>query len=152
LCLPFLGENLKLTKDSKKQSEEYIKKAVALEQERLKQLSEIGELTRFMFMDELIYEPTLLIWKKSTPEQIKTNLQTVFELLEKISEFEWTASYLEEVMMSYLKSKELKIGDYLWPMRVALTGLKASPGPFEVAAALSKEESLERINHAIKKL
>jgi nondiscriminating glutamyl-tRNA synthetase len=152
LCLPFLGENIKLTKDPKKQTEDYIKKAVALEQERLKRLSEIGELTQFMFMDELNYESNLLIWKKTAPEQIKINLQTVFELLEKIPETDWTAKYLEAAMMIYLKSKELKVGDYLWPMRVSLTGLKASPGPFDVAAALGKEESLKRVNQAIKKM
>ncbi len=152
LCLPFLGENLKLTKDPKKQTEDYIKKAVALEQERLRRLSEIGELTKFMFMDELKFEPKLLIWKKNTPEQIKANLQTDFELLEKISETDWNSGSLEKAMIDYLKAKEFKVGDYLWPLRVALTGLQASPGPFEVAAALGKEESLKRINQAIKRI
>ena len=37
----------------------------------------------------------------------------------------------------------------LWPMRVALTGQKNSPGPFEVAEVLGKEKSLERIKQAI---
>lgn len=152
LCLPFLGENLKLTIDSRKQGLDYIQKVIGLEQERLKKLAEIGELTAFMFTDELQYEPKLLIWKKLTPAQVKTNLQTVFELLEKISEPEWNKKNIEQVIMSYIKTQEFKIGDYLWPLRAALTGREASPGPFEVAEALGKEECLGRINWAIKRL
>jgi glutamyl-tRNA synthetase len=151
LCLPFLGKNLKKTTDSKKQTTEYIQKVVGLEQERLKKLSEIGELTEFMFIDELKYEAKLLVWKKLTLEQVKVNLQTMFELLEKIPETSWTDDSLEEGIMNYLQTKELKVGDYLWPLRVALTGRQASPGPFAVAEVLGKEESLKRINRAIKK-
>jgi hypothetical protein len=34
-------------------------------------------------------------------------------------------------------------------MRVALSGKKNSPGPFEIAGVLGKEKSLERIKQAI---
>ena len=152
LCLPFMGENLKLTKDAKKQSEEFIKKAVGLEQERLKKLSEITELTEFFFRDELNYEAKLLIWKKLSDQQVKENLQVIYDLLEKITDSDWLKEIIEKDIIGYLKEKELKVGDYLWPTRVALTGRAASPGPFEVAEVLGKEESLKRINQAVKKL
>lgn len=151
LCLPFLGENLKLTKDLRKQSADYIKKAVGLEQERLKKLSEIGDLTKFFFMDELNYEKKLLIWKRLDEKQVKENLQVIYDLLEKITDNDWLKEFMEKDIIDYLKLKNLKLGDYLWPMRAALTGLKASPGPFEVAEVLGKEASLKRINAAIKK-
>lgn len=152
LCLPFLGENLKLTADSKKQGLDYIQKVIGLEQERLKKLAEAGELTAFMFTDELEYEPRLLIWKKLASAQVKINLQTIFELLEKISEAEWNKKMIEEASMNYIKTQGFKVGDYLWPLRVALTGREASPGPFEVAEVLGSAECLKRINQAIKKL
>ncbi len=152
LCLPFMGENLKLTRDSRKQSADYIKKAVGLEQERLKKLSEIGELTEFLFSDELNYDKKLLIWKKLEEKQVKENLQVIYDLLEKIMDSDWLKEIIEKDIIDYLKEKELKVGDYLWPTRVALTGLEASPGPFEVAEVLGKEESLKRINFAMKKL
>lgn len=152
LCLPFMGENLKLTKDPRKQSDDYIKKAIGLEQERLKKLSEIGELTEFFFKDETDYEVKLLIWKKLEAGQVKENLQVIYDLLEKIAESDWLKEIIEKDIISYLKEKELKVGDYLWPTRVALTGREASPGPFEVAEVLGKEESLKRLNLAIKKL
>ncbi|MFH0955845.1 MAG: glutamate--tRNA ligase [Candidatus Falkowbacteria bacterium] len=152
LCLPYMSENLKLTKDARKQSDNYIKKAIGLEQERLKKLSEIGELTKFLFKDELNYETKLLIWKKLDEKQIKENLQIIYDLLEKISDNDWLEENIEKDIIDYLKERKLKVGDYLWPTRVALTGLEASPGPFEVAEVLGRVESLKRINQAVKKL
>ena len=41
-------------------------------------------------------------------------------------------------------------GELLWPLRVALSGKKASPGPFDLLAILDKQKSLVRIYHALK--
>lgn len=149
---PFMRENLKLTRDRRKQSDDYIKKAIGLEQERLKKLSDLGELTEFFFNDELNYEPELLIWKNLEAKQVKENLRIIYGLLEKIADRDWLKENIEKDMIDYLKTNELKAGDYLWPMRAALTGRAASPGPFEVAQVLGKEESLKRIKMAVKKL
>ncbi|MFA4941990.1 MAG: glutamate--tRNA ligase [Patescibacteria group bacterium] len=143
LCKPFLA------KEWEARGDDYIKKVIALEQERLKKLSDISEAIEFFFADELKYEPELLIWKKLTAEQVNKNLGEVIEQLEKIPEKNWVNDSLEEAIMTYIKAKELKTGDYLWPMRVALTGRKASPSPFDVAEVLGKERSLERIKIAV---
>lgn len=152
LCLPFMRENLKLTKNTRKQSNNFIKKTIELEQERLKKLSEIGELTEFLFRDELTYEPGLLIWKKMSGEAVKDNLREILEALEKISLDSWTDDSIGEALMTHIRAKAGKVGEYLWPMRAALTGLAASPGPFQVAEVLGKEESLMRIKNGIEKL
>jgi glutamyl-tRNA synthetase len=55
------------------------------------------------------------------------------------------------MVVAYLKDQQKKTGDFLWPMRVALTGQKQSPGPFEISAILGKQETLNRINNAIQK-
>lgn len=152
LCLPFMEKNLKLAGDQRKQSDDFIKKVIGLEQERLKKLAEIGELTEFFFKDELTYEPELLIWKNLEAEQIKKNLLVVYDLLKKITDSGWLKENIEKNIINYLKNKGLKAGDYLWPVRAALTGRAASPGPFQVAEVLGKEESLKRISRAIEKL
>jgi len=149
LCRPYLEENLKLTKNNNKKSDEFIKKVVALEQERLKKLSEIGELTKFFFVDKLDYPEDLLSWKKLTVDQAKENLKIIIELLEKIPEENWTNDSIEDAIITYLNSKELKIGEYLWPMRVALSGEKASPSPFDIADVLGKAESIKRVKQII---
>lgn len=128
---------------------EYIKQIVELEQERMKKLSEVGELTRFFFEDKLDYSPELLIWKKLTIEEVKENLKQILEQLDKIPNANWTNDSIEEAIISHIQAVGGKIGDYLWPMRVALTGRQASPGPFDVAEVLGKEESLKRIKEIL---
>jgi len=150
LCCPYLEENLKKIADPVRQTPEYIKRVVSLEQERLKKLSDIGEMTEFFFVDDLIYEPELLVWKKCTPAMIQKNLLILKEIIEKIPKENWTNDSIEDAVMSYLQAKSLKIGEYLWPLRSALTGRQASPGPFDVADILGKETSLKRIELAIK--
>ncbi|MCK5510645.1 glutamate--tRNA ligase [Candidatus Parcubacteria bacterium] len=146
---PYLEETIKKTSDKKKQTDEFIKNVVSTEQERLKKLSEIGELTEFFFVDKLDYPKDMLLWKKQEETDCKKNLETIKNILEKISENEWTKKSIENIIIKYLKNNDLKVGDYLWPTRVALTGKKQSPGPFEVAFVLGKEESLNKIQNAI---
>lgn len=42
-----------------------------------------------------------------------------------------------------------KNGQILWPLRVALSGEEFSPGAFELAYILGKEESLKRIKKVL---
>ena len=39
-------------------------------------------------------------------------------------------------------------GRLLWPLRAALSGKKASPGPFEIMEILGIKESLKRLKSA----
>lgn len=128
-------------------SEEYLQAVVVLEQERLKKFSDITELTAFFFTETLQYEAELLVWKKSTREQTKEHLEKLFEECKKLDS--WTKESIEEHLLQWIKDNGFGNGDILWPMRVALTGEKASPPPFDVAAVLGKEKSLLRLQQAI---
>jgi len=46
----------------------------------------------------------------------------------------------------------LKKGEMLWPLRVALSGQATSPSPYEILEVLGKNESLARIEEALKKI
>ena len=70
-------------------------------------------------------------------------------LLDKVEEVNWNKTYLENNIIAWIKEKGAKNGDYLWPLRVSLSGLKNSPSPFEIAGALGKKESLIRIEKAL---
>jgi len=143
LCRPYLEKAGRDLTDDKK-----IKKFVALAQDRLKTLSEITTATDFLF--ELPdYGRELLAWKSFTSDQAKINLAKLKAELEKIKTEQWTKENLETLIFKWIKDDNGKNGDYLWPLRVALTGLKNSPGPFEVADALGREESFKRINIAL---
>ncbi len=79
--------------------------------------------------------------------QALANLQTAKENLEKLTD--WTLSAITAVLMATIEQLGVKNGQLLWPLRSALSGLEFSPGAFEIAWALGKEETLNRINHAL---
>lgn len=151
-CIPYLKDSISSTQNQSKKDISFIKKVVKLEQERLKQLSEIDKLTEYLFKDDLEYPEKLLIWKKTTSNEIKNNLTEILHLLKTVPNDSWTAVAIEESIVKHIRAKEGKIGNYLWPMRVSLSGKQASPGPFEIAEVLEKDESLKRIQYAINKI
>jgi len=128
-----------------------LEKVIGLAQDRMKKLSDITELTSFTFTDKLEYDPSLLIWKSLSLEDVKNNLKEIKGLLEKVEIKDWNKDHLEAYLIDYIKSHDKKVGDYLWPLRVALTGLKNSPGPFDVANVLGKDKTNERIELATSK-
>ncbi len=143
LCRPYLTKAFNI--------QDIDERIIALSQERLKKLSDISELSNFFFK-KIKYPRNLLIWKNLSQSDVKNNLKVIVKIINQIPKEEWTKTNLEKTIIDYLKANNLKNGDYLWPLRVSLTGAKNSPGPFEVAEILGKEKSLERIKKAIKKL
>lgn len=131
-----------------------IQKIVSLYQERLKKISEITELTDFFFKEKISYEKNLLRWKEMTNTEIKYSLDRLLKLLSSIREEEWTKNKLSEILIpeSEKFSQELRnkkdMGYLLWPLRVSLTGKRASAGPFEIGETLGKKKVLERIKWA----
>lgn len=147
LTKPFLN-NLLLNTDQNKKEDNFIKKVIALEQPRLKNLAEIEDSTAFFFSKKLDYTKDLLIWKNLTDNEIKINLDQLAGKLSTIKDNSWELKNIEDIIVNWLKNDNKKLGDYLWPMRVALSGLKASPSPFEIASVIGKKETLEKIAHA----
>jgi glutamyl-tRNA synthetase len=139
LCRPYL-----LAAKQDISNEIKLKKFIYLAQSRLKKLSDICEETDFLFKLP-DYDPELICWKKMTREESENKIKEIKIELEKIDEKNWTTEYLTSTILGWIKNNNYKNGDYLWPLRVALTGLKNSPSPFEVADALGKNESLKRI-------
>lgn len=147
LCLPYL---LALKSNINPKLAE---KLVTIEQERLKKLSDITQNVSFLIEDKLEYPAELLIWKKSTQEQTKENLVKLSELLTSFKDSDFKAiKSLETKIMDWIKNNNFGVGDMLWPMRVALSGQKNSPNPFEIAWVIGKKSSLDRIQTAISKL
>ncbi len=136
----------------KKVNDEYLLKVIPTVKERLKSLDEFKKLTKFYFDVKLNYDKDLLIWKNLESKQVKNNLEEMYKMLAFIQDEQWKKEKMEAQIINQLKQEEKKLGDYLWPLRVSLTGQKASPGPFEVADVIGKEESLNRIKAAIAKL
>jgi len=130
--------------------EEYIKKVLKVEQERLSKFTEIGVENPFFFIevDELNFSLDDIRWKENTDEKTKKVLVEIQELFKTITEENWTEEIIQEKLLELAGEKR---GDYLFPLRWVLSGQQKSPSPFEIAWVLGKDESLKRIKNAISK-
>lgn len=125
--------------DSKK-----LQSIVQLFQERLKALGELPELAGFFFKTELEYETDLLKWKDMSSQKASESLERASNVLNGIVE-PWSPESLEKALLETAGEDK---GGLLWPLRVALSGRKASPPPFDIASILGKNEAIRRIRHA----
>ncbi len=117
--------------------------------ERLKKLSDIKELASYIF--ELPdYEPKLLCWKNASPKETIENLKLVKQKLEELAEAQFDVDCLTTELMPLANQKGR--GEVLWPLRVSLSGLDKSLGPFEMMEIIGKSQTLSRIQLALEKL
>jgi len=158
-CIPYLeNANLidragerewKIRETEKLINFDQLKKIIALEQERLIKLGDLPELVKFIFVKKIDYDATLLIWKKTEKNKIANCLELLNKTIKEIPQETFNAINLEKKIKKLIEEKKLGVGETLWPFRVALTGLKASPPPFDIAEILGKKETLKRIQTAL---
>lgn len=144
----YLAKDFVIQSSEEKKSDEYLRKILAVEKERLAYLSAVGESNKFFFTG-IEYDKELLRWKEMTDENLKSSLEKSLNILDNIKESNWTKENLENALMEAAGENR---GELLWPLRAALTGEKKSPSPFEVAWVLGKKETIARIKQAISKL
>lgn len=56
---------------------------------------------------------------------------------------------LNDPIISAIAEVGKKNGQVLWPLRVALSGEEFSPGAFELAAILGRDETIRRIERVL---
>jgi glutamyl-tRNA synthetase len=118
----------------------------ALIQERITFFPEAAEMLKFFYAEpaasiELMANPK----QKVAAEDLPQILETLTQILESIPEKEWNVARLEQDLRAEVGKGKWKLGQLLWPLRAALTGLPFSPGAFEVAAVLGKEKTMQRL-------
>lgn len=125
----------------------FVEKVVGAVRERMKTIKDFWEFGSFFF--ELPdYEPPLLYWQDDTPEKTQEALQRAREKIASLGEV-----LSQESLLSSLQDliEEYGRGSVLWPLRVALSGRSASPDPLQIVTVLGRDESLRRIDVALKK-
>ncbi len=122
-------------------------KLVSLGRERLDRLSEFPEQTEFFFSLP-DYAPELLLWKNDLPATTQTILKKIQAALSELTDLD--RQKVMEVLAGI--EEEYGRGSVLWPLRVAVSGLRASPDPIQIVEVLEKEETLRRLTLALAKL
>jgi len=100
--------------------------------------TEIGEFA-FYFQD-VTYDADLLSWKNAAKPATASNLRLIRDFLAALDIKSFSPQDLEAKIKEYLREKGVGFGEALWPLRVALSGQKNSPSPFEIISAMEKIE------------
>ncbi|MGI5888530.1 MAG: glutamate--tRNA ligase [Oscillospiraceae bacterium] len=121
-------------------------------QPRCQYFSDIPD--KLTFIDSLPdYDVSLYRNKKMKTDEASSleALRSMLPVLEGLDD--WNFDSIHEAMFSLIAEKGVKNGWMLYPMRVALSGLPATPGGgIELAAVLGKDESIARIKKGIELL
>lgn len=124
---------------------------VSLEEKILKTPDQILEEIELFFQTPQPnqYTQELFVHEKMqvTPDIALNALQTL--KLHLTPEDFGSIDKLREKFITVIQNLELKNGQVLWPVRVALSNKEFSPGAFELCYALGFEESLARIQNSI---
>ena len=85
---------------------------------------------------------------KVTPEKSAEIISSAIKILEQVDD--WTLDALNQKISAFVTESGLKIGAVMWPLRIALSMQKVTPGGVtEILYLLGKEISLERLNSAL---
>jgi glutamyl-tRNA synthetase len=130
-----------------RESDERLRAACEIAQEKAQTLEEVWPLIRFLFEEPETDERS---WKKVMKDGALPLLSEALEALRAAETFE--PAELESSLGRILAEHDVKPGKLYQPIRVAITGTSVSPGIFESLAVLGKERSLERIERAVQRL
>ena len=157
LAMPFIAEliepsadNFKNLLDGSTLARDRLLAILKTEQVRTRRLDELPEKIRFFLEPELKFDSSIMVWKKMSAEDLPAILGHAKEALSNLDD--WSEEGIQSALQELTKKLEKKTGEVFWPVRVALSGKEASPGPQEIGAALGKEKTLARIEDAIARL
>ena len=124
----------------------------AILQQRAQTLAEIPEMLTF-FDNFPSYSNDLFINKKmkTDPTIALKSLQAPYEALK--NQEDWSEEALHTTLLALPTKLEMKNGQVLFPLRLAITGMQFTPGgAIEISSILGKEETLRRLELSIKQL
>ena len=124
----------------------------ALLRTRVSRYNQVGEQIGF-FSQLPDYATDLFANKRNkvTPEKAAEILPTVISILEKVQE--WTPEGIDAVLQPGVAESGIKMGTFMWPARIALSGQKVTPGGVtEILYILGREESFRRLQAGLAKV
>ncbi len=125
-----------------------LEKIVSMLKERAIFPADLYDLGKFFFEAPTAYDSKAAkkAWKEATAE-------LMLELVEKIKSItDFSAANATAEIKAWITSKEIGFGKVMMPLRLALVGSLMGPDVYEIAAMLGKDETINRLENAIKNL
>lgn len=125
-------------------------KLAKLIQTRVEILSEIPQ--KLAFLPEVSEHTTEMYCHKKFKLDVDGAKESLLQVRDKYASLDtWNEETIHDALISLAQETGKKNGMIMWPARVALCGLESTPGgAVELADILGKEETLKRIDNAIK--
>lgn len=115
--------------------------------ERLKFLTDAAEMVHFLFTEPAVPEKEAIIPKKLDAQKTKEVLLEAKQFVSTI--FESGHDAAETVAKQTAEKLGIKLGDFMMPIRMAVTGSRVSPPLIGSIEILGKEKSLERLERTL---
>ena len=147
-ALPFLERDLP-EQAARPISSDYAAEVMPLIQERVKVFKEVAPLCYYFFIEDLNYDPKLLVGKDMTPESTANGLKVAKQRLDKAV---FQSAELETLLRPLATELGLKTGQLFGALRTAVSGETATPPLFQMMEVIGKERCLRRIDQALSKL
>jgi glutamyl-tRNA synthetase len=123
----------------------WLEMMVATLQERAKTLVELVERADFYLREDIEIDP-----KAAEKHLAHADPRPLRELRDQLAGLpDWTVASIQQAFDEVMNRHGLKLGKLAQPVRVALTGVTASPGIFEVAELLGRRRTLARLDKAL---
>lgn len=146
--VPFLAPALGMS-EAELQHDPRLAELAPLIQERIKLLTDAAAMVDWAFLPAAAIsypDPVQLIGKKLSAAESVEVLAASAAIVVRIEPFEMAA--LEAAFRSQAEAMAIKVGSFLAPVRVAITGRSVSPPLFESMHVLGRQEVLARIDRA----
>lgn len=135
-----------LEKEGIKADESYIETVIGLVKERVNFVKELWGQSAFFFKAPESYDEKTIKkrWKDETPSQ----LTELIDVLKGINDF--SSHNQEEIVKNWIESKGYNLGGIMNAFRLAVVGEPKGPHMFDITATIGKEETINRLQKAIK--
>jgi glutamyl-tRNA synthetase len=130
-------------------SDEELRALLPIVRERLPTLGAIVDLVGFLWVDDLVPDPTLIVPKRWDVATTRDGLTAARRTLAAHDGVTWEAEELEPPLRDLVEQRGWKAGDLFMAIRVAATGRTATPPLFDTLVALGRDRTLERLDRAI---
>ncbi len=127
-------------------------KLVPMILERISKWGDVEEMVRVGELDLFFKSPEVekgkLIYKNTSAEKIKNNLELAINSLNELDENNFNTENIKINLMLLADNMESR-GEILHPVRYALSGRDKSPDPFIIASIIGKNETISRLQKAL---
>ncbi len=154
LCLYLEKYDVDFLKKIKWFWEEFNKKVLSELKTKIKKFDELKNLTWFIYWESKIPENNLLLNEKMKINSFSIVIKWIniaLNILENNNDFN-NINEVKEIFIEKIKEAEMKNGQVLWPVRVALSWEQFSPWALELIYILWNKKSIKRLKKVLENL